>query len=653
MTNESSDSDFDGREFDGRDLDGLSAADAGWVTPEQFVANDENGAEPRLGESISAQIDSETADAPNPMRGVPDGRESSPDDMTNAFAEFARKHGATPNIADAPGLDAPGLDAPGLDVRPAYDDVTDAPPDDQANLIPSIGEAHGDEEMDPHELDGFDEDEALADVSSADPSVNRSSLQGLVPSSSSSPEVEDVRPGASAHDPAAAVEEPTPNEKAPSVLAASYSNAVAPDHRLPGWPKHKTKIVSVLAVGGLLSFVLQLAGSKPRMEKTLKQRVEKVFTLNGDNIKVLVNGRTVSLSGYSASEQARKKAIALAGSRIGVADVDASKLLLDKEKAGVPLPTLAPNSPVNPDGTGADPSGPSTTLVNLQAIERSKPMKKAKIEAQVLNGTLAIQGDVPDEIVRDLLLQRSTAAVGEDGVKSSLNVPISSPERADSNDYRRLGQLLGIITSTPGANVKISYDRGTMSIGGTVPNAVDLQTIRGEAANLVPDVTLITDTLAQGVAPASETTIPSGATVSGPVAVAIGDTNTPAAKAAASAVTTVISGRTISFQNNKALLTTEGRNIVDEVAKAILGQTDPKLNYEIAGFTDSIGSDADNKSLSQRRADAIVEALVARGIAKEKLVATGYGEASPIADNGTDSGRSKNRRIEVRVGTTR
>jgi outer membrane protein OmpA-like peptidoglycan-associated protein len=71
------------------------------------------------------------------------------------------------------------------------------------------------------------------------------------------------------------------------------------------------------------------------------------------------------------------------------------------------------------------------------------------------------------------------------------------------------------------------------------------------------------------------------------------------------------------------------------------------VNIEVAGHTDSRGSDAYNIKLSQRRAEAVRDYLISKGIAADRLSAKGYGESQPVADNATDEGRFKNRRVEL------
>jgi OOP family OmpA-OmpF porin len=102
----------------------------------------------------------------------------------------------------------------------------------------------------------------------------------------------------------------------------------------------------------------------------------------------------------------------------------------------------------------------------------------------------------------------------------------------------------------------------------------------------------------------------------------------------------------IYFEYDSAKLTDDSMAAVHD-ALAIL-KRHPELVVEIAGHTDSKGTDAYNLVLSQKRAEAVRKELVLHGIDGANLTAKGYGESQPIADNGTDAGRAKNRRVELR-----
>ena len=78
-------------------------------------------------------------------------------------------------------------------------------------------------------------------------------------------------------------------------------------------------------------------------------------------------------------------------------------------------------------------------------------------------------------------------------------------------------------------------------------------------------------------------------------------------------------------------------------------EINPHIKIEISGHTDNVGSEKDNMDLSQRRAKAVFDYLVAQGVQVKNLTYKGYGETAPIADNETEEGRSQNRRTELKV----
>ena len=101
----------------------------------------------------------------------------------------------------------------------------------------------------------------------------------------------------------------------------------------------------------------------------------------------------------------------------------------------------------------------------------------------------------------------------------------------------------------------------------------------------------------------------------------------------------------VNFDNDQATLRPEAMAILDQAAARLKQWGEVKV--EVAGHTDSLNSDAYNLSLSQRRADAVRDYLVSKGIAADRLTAKGYGESSPVAGNDTAEDRYKNRRVEL------
>lgn len=101
----------------------------------------------------------------------------------------------------------------------------------------------------------------------------------------------------------------------------------------------------------------------------------------------------------------------------------------------------------------------------------------------------------------------------------------------------------------------------------------------------------------------------------------------------------------LSFPIGSAILPDGELPILDRIADLLVQH--PTLSARVEGHTDSAGRDEANLALSQSRADAVKGGLVARGVGAQRIQAVGYGEARPIADNGTRAGRDRNRRIEV------
>lgn len=98
-----------------------------------------------------------------------------------------------------------------------------------------------------------------------------------------------------------------------------------------------------------------------------------------------------------------------------------------------------------------------------------------------------------------------------------------------------------------------------------------------------------------------------------------------------------------AFEVGKSSMNDDLRPILDRFASGL----DANMAVRVVGHTDSSGSDAVNNPLSKARADSVKSYLVARGVAADRVITEGKGEYQPVADNSTEAGRAKNRRVEI------
>ena len=101
----------------------------------------------------------------------------------------------------------------------------------------------------------------------------------------------------------------------------------------------------------------------------------------------------------------------------------------------------------------------------------------------------------------------------------------------------------------------------------------------------------------------------------------------------------------IHFDTAKATITPDSESTLTQILKLLNDTMDLKLRVE--GYTDNAGQPVANQALSERRAQAVVAWLTAHGVAAARLAAKGLGAANPVADNATEDGRARNRRVEL------
>lgn len=101
----------------------------------------------------------------------------------------------------------------------------------------------------------------------------------------------------------------------------------------------------------------------------------------------------------------------------------------------------------------------------------------------------------------------------------------------------------------------------------------------------------------------------------------------------------------INFDTGKSIIRDESKPIIEQIVQMM--KSNPDLKIGVEGHTDNVGSPASNKTLSEARAKSVVSAITGQGISADRLSTAGYGQDKPVADNSTEEGRAKNRRVEL------
>lgn len=108
----------------------------------------------------------------------------------------------------------------------------------------------------------------------------------------------------------------------------------------------------------------------------------------------------------------------------------------------------------------------------------------------------------------------------------------------------------------------------------------------------------------------------------------------------------LLEAMSVQFETGKAIIKTESYKILDKVVE--VANKYPEYHFDLEGYTDNVGADAKNMTLSQERANACYDYLVKKGVKASRLSHKGFGEANPIDNNETATGRQKNRRVEFK-----
>jgi outer membrane protein OmpA-like peptidoglycan-associated protein len=101
----------------------------------------------------------------------------------------------------------------------------------------------------------------------------------------------------------------------------------------------------------------------------------------------------------------------------------------------------------------------------------------------------------------------------------------------------------------------------------------------------------------------------------------------------------------INFDFGKSIIRDESKPVIGQIVQMM--KSNPELKIGVDGHTDNVGNPTSNKALSVERAKSVVSAIIGQGISADRLSPAGFGQDKPIADNNTEEGRARNRRVEL------
>lgn len=265
--------------------------------------------------------------------------------------------------------------------------------------------------------------------------------------------------------------------------------------------------------------------------------------------------------------------------------------------------------------TGAAVTTPAATLAALPA----------SLEARMQNGKLVLNGVLPNADAKTRLLARAAELYGAAGFNDNI-LRISGP--GVGNVQASAGWLdwtLGLLSIPKklGTEGALALSADEVTVRGVLPDQATRSAVLQEVTALLPGSIKLNDL----------------------TSVAGNELNDAQLKAQSDLNRILLKG--IEFATGKNDLSTASTTTLLEAAAAL--NAVPAVKIEIGGHTDNVGNAAANNALSLSRANAVKKFLAGQGIVADRLTTKGYGPTQPIADNATDTGKQRNRRIEFRI----
>jgi outer membrane protein OmpA-like peptidoglycan-associated protein len=330
------------------------------------------------------------------------------------------------------------------------------------------------------------------------------------------------------------------------------------------------------------------------IENDLERRTTAALRAAGfESVEVDAAGTTVSISGTFVTGQDEDDAYDAVASVAGVGDVEGQIWPVSTDDLTAPV------------------------------------VRGAPLEATWVNGDITITGDVSTEDKRDFIALTLDQAIVEEGsVIRSYDLSGVTVLEGLPDESAWLGSVLALLKTAPGGLpvglLRVDGANEYIVVSGDVLekatrdelNAKVVETAEALGFDANPAVRLLDE---------------------GPTEEEVQDLQDD--------LNEVILDQVVEFEVDSFALTDRGRVVLDEVLATLEGAPDD-IRVLISGHTDDRGSTAENQLLSEQRAKAVLDYLVAAGQDEGRFDTVGYGETKPIASNDTEEGRARNRRIE-------
>ena len=298
-----------------------------------------------------------------------------------------------------------------------------------------------------------------------------------------------------------------------------------------------------------------------------------------------------------------------------------------------PAPPPAPPAPAAPLATAgqAPATPPAPAVATAESTMSPSAATPTRFALSNDNGAVRASGVVRDQDAKTSIVNALNAVFGADKVKSDISIDPSAIAAS------WLGKFRAALEALKGANIDAIFKGDQINVGGASMDDI----ARGKI------IAALTSVVGTGVTVGA---------LSDKTAAAVAIANDRATTELASLHSGFdVKDLLFALNDSKVTFASDSAEVPEsmapflKIAAADLKQLKAGHVLEIAGYTDNTGDAALNLALSQKRAEAVREAFIKYGANPDMLVAKGYGEADPIANNDTAEGRLKNRRIEYHV----